>query len=98
MEANLTALRLRQPASEAMLRYERTARLLTGNQTATAEEGVSWVRKLVADFQIPPLSSYGITRDDISAIVEKANQANSMRSNPIALTEQELAGIVERAL
>src|SRR5438132_1004478 len=51
MAANLAALRLRQPASEALLRYERTARLLTGNQTATAEEGVNWVRKLVADLQ-----------------------------------------------
>src|SRR3984893_4689763 len=51
MEANLRALRERQPAAGALRRYEEIARLLTGHPTATADDGVEWVRKLVTDLQ-----------------------------------------------
>ena len=53
MEANLRALRRRQPAAQALPRYEEVARLVTGSASATAEAGVEWVHKLVADLSIP---------------------------------------------
>ena len=98
MEANLRALRLRQPAADALRRYEEVARLVTGSPTATAEAGIEWVRKLVADLRIPGLGRYGLTREHTAEFVEKASQASSMKANPIALTPEELAGILERAL
>jgi alcohol dehydrogenase class IV len=98
MATNLRALRNRQPGSEALRRYENVAAWLTGNEKATADEGVECVRKLVSDLQIPPLRDYGLKRDDVSDVVEKATKASSMKANPIVLTREELAEILERAI
>jgi alcohol dehydrogenase class IV len=98
MEANLRALRRRQPAAQTLPRYEHVARLVTGQVSATAEAGVEWVRKLVADLGIPSLGRYGLKREHTAGLVEKASQASSMKANPITLTAEELAGILERAL
>jgi alcohol dehydrogenase class IV len=97
MQANLRALQERQPASEALRRYEEIARLLTGKPTATASDGVEWVRRLVADLQIPGLRHYGILPEHTAELVAKAEKASSMKANPIALTPAELAGILENA-
>src|SRR5205823_8450283 len=66
MAANLRALRLRQPASETVARYEQIARLLTGDASAKAEAGIEWVHALVTHLQIPPLAAYGITPEHTS--------------------------------
>ena len=84
--------------SEAIRRYDEVARLLTARASATADEGVAWVRNLVSDLQILRLASYGITREHIPDVVEKAARASSMKANPIVLTPAELAGILERSL
>jgi alcohol dehydrogenase class IV len=97
MEANLRALRQRQPAADTLRRYEEVARLVTGSASATAEAGVEWVRKLVADLRIPSLGDYGLKREHTAELVEKASQASSMKANPIALTPDELAEVLERA-
>ena len=98
MEANLRALRERQPASDALLRCEQVARLLTGSASAVADAGVQWVRKLARDLQIPPLSHYGLKPEHVAGLVEQAAQASSMKANPIALTGEELAAILRRAI
>ncbi|MGO8930863.1 MAG: iron-containing alcohol dehydrogenase [Limisphaerales bacterium] len=98
MEANVRALRQRQPSAETLRRYEDVARLVTSSASATAEAGVEWVRKLVADLRIPGLDHYGLKREHTAGLVEKASQASSMKANPIALTPDELAGVLERAL
>jgi alcohol dehydrogenase class IV len=98
MAANLRALQQREPRSAALGRYEQVARLLTGNPGAQAADGVEWVRRLVADLQIPRLGTYGITQMDIPELVDKAAAASSMKPNPISLTREELAGILQPAL
>jgi len=98
MEANLRALRQRQPAAGTLRRYEDVARLLTDDVGATAEAGIEWVRKAVADLKIPSLGHYGLKREHTAELVEKASHASSMKANPIVLTPDELAGILERAL
>jgi alcohol dehydrogenase class IV len=97
MDANLAALRERQPAGEALQRYEIVARLLTGRDTAVADDGVAWVQDLVAHFQIPRLGHYGLTPAHTSEVIEKAMSASSMKANPVALTRDELAAILARA-
>jgi alcohol dehydrogenase class IV len=52
----------------------------------------------VAQFAPPPLSAYGITAADVPALVTQAKQASSMQANPVALTDDELAEILTRAL
>jgi len=98
MEANLRASRQREPKNPAIPRYESVARLLTGKSRATADAGVEWVRKLVADLQTPALRTYNITRDHTSELLERAAKASSMKANPIVLTPEELAQILEGAL
>ena len=98
MEANLRALRLRQPAADALGRYEEVARLVTGRPTAAAEAGIDWVRQLVANLGIPGLARYGLAREHTAELVARASHASSMKANPIALTPEEMASILERAL
>ncbi len=98
MEANLRALRQRQPAADTLRRYDDIGRLVTGSPTATPEDGVAWVRKLVTDLQIPPLSRYGIKAEHTGELVQKAAQSSSMKANPILLTLDELETILDRAL
>jgi alcohol dehydrogenase class IV len=98
MEANVRALRQRQPAAEPLRRYDEVARLVTGSSTATAEAGIEWVRKLVANLNIPRLGQYGLTQEHVAELVGKAAQASSMKANPITLTSEELTAILEQAL
>ena len=98
VRANINALRRREPTSEALLRYERVAALLTGQPDSTAEAGAEWLQRFVLDVDIPPLASHGITHEHVPDLVEKADSANSMRANPIALTAGELSAILESAL
>jgi alcohol dehydrogenase class IV len=52
----------------------------------------------VAQFGLPPLSAYGVSAADVPALVAQARQASSMKANPIALADDELADILTRAL
>jgi alcohol dehydrogenase class IV len=97
MEKNLRALQQRQPASGALRRYEEVARLLTRNAAASADDGVAWVKQLVADLKIPPLRAYGITVQDRSELIQRAGKASSMKANPILLTDAELGEILDEA-
>ena len=71
---------------------------VTGDAQATADDGVGWVGALVRDLAIPGLSNYGLGANDVEELVEKAGQASSMKSNPIALTTPELATTLQAAL
>lgn len=104
--ANLEALRARAAAGEqgravsgwALSRYQEVARLLTGEPDAVAEDAVDWLSKLTADLGIPRLGAYGMRAEDISELVRKASQASSMQANPVELSHEELASIVQAAL
>lgn len=98
MDANVRALRSRQPTSPALERCTEIAHLLTGNLSASAEDGVAWVEALCADLNVPPLSQWGVRREDFPAVIAAAQKASSMKGNPIALSDKELAEILERAL
>jgi alcohol dehydrogenase class IV len=98
MEANIRALSQRDSAGESLRRYEVLAQILTANTSATAAQGLQWVRQLVSDLRIPPLATYGLTSRDASEVIEKAAKASSMKANPITLTPAELAAILQSAV
>ena len=98
MESNFAAIRTRAAQHVALQRYDEVARLLTGNGHATAMDGVKWVRALVKAVEIPPLRAHGMTRDDVPAVVDAAQNASSMKANPILLTPAELHAILTAAL
>jgi len=91
MAANLKAL----PKEN---RYIQTARLLTGNPQATAQDAIQWVKNLVQTLKIPGLSAYAITEEDFPAITKKARTASSMKANPVSLDDDQLSGILQAAL
>ncbi len=98
MAANLRALRSRMPDSYALRRYDEVAQWLTGEATATADDGVAWVSELVSELRIPKLRDYGMGEAHIAELAAKAAQASSMKANPIVLTREELAEILQQAM
>ena len=98
MEVNLRALRQRTPGHEALARYDKVARVLTGNPDAEATDGVEFVRALIADLKIPPLGKYGLTHEHTTELVQRAAKASSMKANPVALTTDELSEVLDKAL
>lgn len=98
LQANAHAMQQRTPDSPALARYDEVARLLTGNPAARAADGVAWVGDLVEALHIPRLAAYGITPADIPEIIHNAQQASSMKANPIQLTAGELAAILQQAI
>ena len=94
---NLHALRSREPDSFSLPRFDEIAQLLTGKAGARAEEGIEWLRELIADLRIPPLRTYGITSAHTRELIEKAAQASSMKANPVVLKPEELAEVLEQA-
>ena len=98
MRVNVRALRERDPGSAALHRYDQVARILTGSDKATADDGVEWVANLCAALHIPTLGSHGITATDIPLLVHNASRASSMKPNPIVLDSGELAGILHAAI
>ncbi len=98
VQANVAALRARAPHSDLLLRFEQVARVLTGNPNARIEDGVDFIEGLALQFAVPRLGSYGMTAADIPGVVAKAEQASSMKGNPIELSSAELTAILEQAL
>ncbi|HTX89845.1 MAG TPA: iron-containing alcohol dehydrogenase [Anaerolineales bacterium] len=97
VEANLRAIRSRQPDSPALARYTEVAVLLTGRPRAKAEETVVWLKELCARLGIQPLSAFGLNAGDYPALVDQSQNASSMRGNSIRLTDEEILGILENA-
>jgi alcohol dehydrogenase class IV len=98
MAANVAALRSWAPEHPALERYTAIARMLTGRSDSKAEEGIDWVRTLCAELNVPTLSTWGITADDLPGVVEKAARASSMQANPVPLTSEELLKVLTAAL
>ena len=94
---NIDALRARAANHPALEKYAQVGRLLSreGNLNQAASHAVlidtldAWTRKL----QLPSLAQYGVTPADIPRIVANS-RGSSMKTNPIALTDAEIAGIL----
>jgi alcohol dehydrogenase class IV len=98
VRANVRAIAARVPDHPARRRFETVAQLLTGRPSATAEDGAAWLQKLVTMCRIPQLAAHGFTPAQIPGIVERAQRANSMKGNPIELTADELADVLQAAM
>jgi alcohol dehydrogenase class IV len=96
-ETNVRALKSRGSGLETLHRFDEVAQLLTGNPTARAEDGVAWIQQLSADLKIPPLAIYGLKKEEFPEVIKKSSKASSMKGNPVILTQEEMAEILERA-
>jgi alcohol dehydrogenase class IV len=98
MKINIRALRDRDPASAVLHRFDQVARILTGNDKASADDAVAWVTDLCGALRIPTLGFHGIAGADIPLLVQNGARASSMKPNPIVLTSEELAEILQAAI
>jgi alcohol dehydrogenase class IV len=97
-EANIRALVARAPTSPALERYAEIAALVTGRTDADPLAGAAWMQELSQALAIPGLRRWGVSEADLPALVAKGKAASSMKGNPIALTDTELAGVLSRAI
>jgi len=107
MQANVLALQNRPSeagtdasveAKATMARFDEIGRLVTGKDTATASDAVSWTGDLATALGLPGLRRYGLSSVDFPAVVAQAKKASSMQGNPVTLTDEELTGILEWAI
>jgi alcohol dehydrogenase len=99
--ANLRALAERAPGSPALARYARAARLLLDEPTLDDDAARARLPDLLAEWAarlgLPRLRDVGLREADVDWIVERS-RGSSMRTNPIVLTDAEIAGILRAAL
>ena len=98
MEANVNAIQKRMSDSPVLHRFDEIARIITGNPSANAKDGVKWIQELCSNLNIPPLSRFGLEESHFVSVIEKAKQASSIKGNPIDLTDEELLDCLKRAL
>jgi len=98
MEINLRALRAREPQNVAVGRYQEVARMLTGRDDASAEDGIVWTRQICKELAIAPLKAYGMGQEDIPQLTLDAARASSMKGNPLVLTAEELHVVLTQAM
>lgn len=88
METNIEALRERSPESFALPRYR---------EIEEALRGIPALDVLRRDLGVPPLQTFGLTREEIPAVIA-GSRAGSMNYNPIVLTDAELESILIQSL
>lgn len=93
---NMRALNTRDKLSQALIKYAQIGRLLTKRNLNDAEACAAlvetlenWTRRL----HLPRLGFYQVTPDDIPRIVANS-RGSSMKTNPIELTDDEIAGVL----
>ena len=77
LSVNWVALAARAPQHPTMERMTSLAKLLTGDRTASAADGVEWLTVLVAELGIPRLSEMGLTSAMIPRLVAAARMTQS---------------------
>ncbi len=98
MDANVQALRLRDPQGDSLERYRELAVLLTSRADAQPEDGIAWARDLCRDLGVPSLSAMGLRTTELGLLVERTAVASSTKGNPIVLTRDELTAMAQAAM
>jgi len=94
VEANMRALRSAPDGGWALDRYAESARLLTGDPSASIEDGLAWIRDTIRLLAVPGLATFGIEPAQAAEIAAAAARSSSMQGNPVPLPESTLRDIV----
>ncbi|MCS6787590.1 MAG: iron-containing alcohol dehydrogenase [Thiobacillaceae bacterium] len=97
---NVAALRERAPDAPALRKYATVGRLLCGRDLDDAQAIAAlqdtledWTRRL----ELPRLAAYGMEVSDIPRVVANS-RGSSMQTNPITLTDAEIAAVLSARL
>ncbi len=98
---NIRALQARGQDHEALLKYAQAGRMLAHDVHLPDDAALSRLIEILNDWtaqmQLPRLSALGVTHGDIPKIVRNS-RGSSMKTNPILLTDEEIAEILSRRL
>ncbi len=96
---NIAALGRRDPESAVLDKYARVGGLLAGCEGAPREARlaalVTVLEKWTEALALPRLSAFGMKAEDIAGVVAES-RGSSMKTNPIVLTDDEIASILRR--
>lgn len=94
---NIQTMREREPYNPALAKYARLAEVVCERRICNPEDAwVSLVETLFSwtnHMQLPRLGEFGLNRAGIARVVEHA-RGSSMQTNPVVLTDDEIAAIV----
>jgi alcohol dehydrogenase class IV len=98
---NIAALEARDQCNRALSRYAAAGRLFTGRAGADDREArsalVLALESLTDSLGILRLSTFGVTESSIPALVADSS-GSSMKTNPVLLTDEEIAAILRASL
>jgi alcohol dehydrogenase class IV len=100
-QVNITALKERAPASSSLEKYANAGAILSGQPYSDPDKArealvsilTDWTRRL----ELPPLRNYGIQESDFPRIVANC-RSGSMKTNPLVLTDEEVAEVLRERL
>jgi len=99
--ANLAALAARDPGSPALAGYAEAGRILAGDRGLSDERARETLEATLAGWtealQIPRLADAGVAPRDLPGLVAES-RGSSMRTNPVVLSDAEIAGILAACL
>jgi alcohol dehydrogenase class IV len=94
---NIALLQQRQPNSDALWRYAHVGKVLQRDMTLSERDGLKAVVQVLErwteELALPRLSAYGMHEADIPHVVANC-RGSSMKTNPIVLSDDEVAGIL----
>ena len=98
---NLRAMKAREPANPALVKYARAAAILCGRTLETDDAAHAALVDLLAAWTeamaLPSLSRYGVGEGDVVRLVA-GSRGSSMKTNPIVLRDDEVAELVRSRL
>ena len=98
---NIAALEARDPESRALSRYAVAGWMFSGRAGGDDREArsalVPALERLTARLGVPRLSAFGISEASIPALVADS-RGSSMKTNPVLLTDDEIASVLRSSL
>jgi alcohol dehydrogenase len=100
-QVNIAALKERAPDSPSLEKYANAGAILSGQPYSDPDKArealvsilTEWTRRL----ELPPLRNYGIQESDFPRIVTNC-RGGSMKTNPLVLTDEEVAEVLRQRL
>jgi len=99
--ANIRLLQAREPDSPALWRYAHVGKVLSNDMKLGEQQGLDVLVQVLEDWtqqmRLARLSEYGMEAGDIPRVVANC-RGSSMKTNPLVLTDDELASILRMRL
>lgn len=100
-KANIAALSERPPGSDALDRYAAAGRLFASgpglDDTDARAALIATLESYVRDLELKRLGAFGVSGADVARVVA-GSRGSSMKTNPVALTDDEIAAVIAARL